>query len=561
VRVLRALYRNNPFYLVSALLVLFGLKAVFPPEGSPAYDWALMGLLAAYTSLLAATACLIVRLGKVWDDARTILLTIALLLMALSVSFDEKIVSYPVWGSGLLAGGLAFSVLITEILLRKLGIRLPRLFRLPLYLALSCFFLYPLFLTALLHRASPRAIEWGVAGFSPIFALGLLTLLPAARRGGDDLGDSGTPWKWPWFPWVLFGVLTLGACARASYLSISFGSGHDADSSFAPYFLAPIVLAVSLLALEAGRAAKSAMTQRLALALSFLPLFSFALEPSLSPAQSNFLRLFLEDLPSPVYLTLLGMAILHGYACLRRAAGGETSLLATLLSLAVVGPGTLGVEDLSLPRAAPLLVLGAVELALALKQRASWRFFLSGAAFLAAVTVSLAPWGSLRFHGAIPLHAFVALAIFLGAAFKDPFARFLQNLGAGGLFFLFLSALALNETVVPGLAGWRLCLYLGGILAAQIVSWKWTRNVAYLVTGFLAAGLGALQLAWQGWLGLRTVILPRGLGRVLAGMAFFVLAAWISLYKARAVASPAAWLRRLRGRQRNGEGNVLLEGP
>src|SRR5262245_58733226 len=59
-RVLRALYRNNPFYLVSALLVLFGLKAVFPPEGSPAYDWVLMGLLDAYTSLLAGTACFLV---------------------------------------------------------------------------------------------------------------------------------------------------------------------------------------------------------------------------------------------------------------------------------------------------------------------------------------------------------------------------------------------------------------------------------------------------------------------------------------------------------------------
>ena len=79
----RVLYTHNPFYLISACLFAYGLKLMFRVgdssvlfnQGSVAYmqPWNLMASLAAVTILMAVTAVLIVRLGKVWEDARLLL--------------------------------------------------------------------------------------------------------------------------------------------------------------------------------------------------------------------------------------------------------------------------------------------------------------------------------------------------------------------------------------------------------------------------------------------------------------------------------------------------------
>src|SRR4029077_8229242 len=88
--VLRSLYTHNPFYLLSAGLILYGFHVSFRPEaGELINPWALMAALCSYTLLLAVTAFLIVRIGKVWDDARSLVLVLILLLLAVSVSFDE----------------------------------------------------------------------------------------------------------------------------------------------------------------------------------------------------------------------------------------------------------------------------------------------------------------------------------------------------------------------------------------------------------------------------------------------------------------------------------------
>ena len=87
---LRFLYNHNPFYLISTCLVLYGLQAAFHPKPGELIDpWMLLAALSGYTLLSAITAFLIVRFGKVWEDARSLLLILLFLFLALSVSFDE----------------------------------------------------------------------------------------------------------------------------------------------------------------------------------------------------------------------------------------------------------------------------------------------------------------------------------------------------------------------------------------------------------------------------------------------------------------------------------------
>src|SRR5262249_16250047 len=105
---------KNPFYALSAGLFLIGLYLSFGAQAGDVDTWALMGGLAGYTLLLAATACLLVRFGNVWDDVRTVLLLVVLLFLATSVTFDEVLVLDPARGLVCSAAGLLFAAAVTE---------------------------------------------------------------------------------------------------------------------------------------------------------------------------------------------------------------------------------------------------------------------------------------------------------------------------------------------------------------------------------------------------------------------------------------------------------------
>src|SRR5215469_14944399 len=126
----RFLYNHNPFYVISAALVLYGLRLSF--LGGDAFQTRAMIIgLMAFALILAGTAWLIIRLGSVWNDARTILLIIVLLFVAISVSGDLSLARFDELGfrdfrSGLenFLGGYVFALIVSEGLLLTLGIGL-----------------------------------------------------------------------------------------------------------------------------------------------------------------------------------------------------------------------------------------------------------------------------------------------------------------------------------------------------------------------------------------------------------------------------------------------------
>jgi hypothetical protein len=105
-RIAKFLYNHKPFCLISACLFVYGLQAVFRPgevdllfnrfEVAYIDPWFLMLGLCRVTLLMGVTAYLIVRFGKVWDDARSLVLVLLLMFLAIFVSFDE-IVTLASW--------------------------------------------------------------------------------------------------------------------------------------------------------------------------------------------------------------------------------------------------------------------------------------------------------------------------------------------------------------------------------------------------------------------------------------------------------------------------------
>ncbi len=249
---LRRLYTSNPFYVLSADLVFIGLRSSFDSSGRTPETWVLMLSLLGYTLLLATTGCFLIRYGKVWDDVRTILLLVVAMFLAISVTFDETLAADPDFGRLYYLGGLIFAVVVSEGVLRSIGLRLPALFRVPYYLILSVFFLYPLALVPFLNAPESARLQWLLFGFATAAGLAFLSLIPAVRQGPEYVVGNGSPWRYPLYPWVLFGLLAMAVCGRAYYLCISLHFIDRSFSIFGPYFLVPFLFALDVL-LPRGR--------------------------------------------------------------------------------------------------------------------------------------------------------------------------------------------------------------------------------------------------------------------------------------------------------------------
>ena len=152
-------------------------------------------------------------------------------------------------------GGLAFAVAVTEGLLHGIRLAMPAGFRVPYYLILALFFLYPLALSPLLDRPRSEALAWGLFGFPAAAGLVFLTLLPAIRRGPAYIRDNGSPWRslYPSGPVRVPRVLPSRGAPFLLCWSMHLLDGADSQRLiFGEYFLVPFGFAVAVLLLEIG---------------------------------------------------------------------------------------------------------------------------------------------------------------------------------------------------------------------------------------------------------------------------------------------------------------------
>jgi hypothetical protein len=546
---------SNPFYVVSAGLFLAGLYASFERNGGDVETWALLSGLGGYTLLLAGTAFLLVRFANAWDDLRTVLLLVVLMFLATSVTFDEVLVLEPGRGALYFLLGLAFAVIVSEGLLRGIRLRLPGWFRLPYYLILGLFFLYPLEVRALLDwdgnlPAGPQpvrseALMWGLFAFAPVAGLLALTLLPAIRRGPAYVQGNGSPWRWPLYPWTLFGLLGLAVPGRAFLLCWSMdlpGNGDRDYLIFGPYFIVPFGLCATVLLLEIGLVGGHCAVQRLALAVPLGLALLAGIGHRGDPIYQEFLATFVQRLGgTPLFWTLVAVVAFYGYAALRRVPFALGHLTAGLALLAFVSPGSLGGGDLVSPQQPPIAALALLQLALGIARRSAWHSLLGGVGLAIAVTLALPEGaGTVPWRGAVAGHLVVLAVLIVGAVFKDDAGQLLR---AAGSVLVFLACIAVSLgglTIAAAQLPWWVVFYppvLAGLLAGY--GGLLRCRFAYV----LAALAGAIWLAttgWRGYAALRQIV--SGLDPMALGLAAFILAVLISLGKS-GMLSRWRWVR------------------
>lgn len=553
---LRWVMTSNPFYAISAALVFGGLRLSCSVDERGYSGLVLMAGLAAYTLLLAGTALGLVRFARAWEDVRTVLLLVVLMFLALSVSFDDRLAADPARGAWWYVGGLAFALLVSEGLFLALPLRLPIGFRVPYWLFLCLFFLYPLITGFLAGRPESFELHAALLGFPVVGSLVALTLLPAVRRGAEYVMDQVVPWRWPMYPWSLFVFLGVGVMARAQYLCVSFHFIEGKAQVFGPYFLAPFVLAVAVVLYEIGRTAGHRRTMRLALCAPWLAVGLGLMGHSDAAVYRAFLAEFEGTLGAmPAYLALLGVAVFHLILIARGERSAPWAFMITLAGFAIIGPATLDRSSLIAPRGAPLALAGLVPLAIGARRRETGTCF-AGVLCLAAGT-AVRGWEADAFALATAAHVLVFGMLLLGIVGKDHFAAGLRKAGAWGLVVLGGLELLGGQSGVAG--RWSSWVAMGPWVLAVIgfAYARVTRERAHDVAAGVNVLGWSLQQTWTGYARLRALMV--GLDAIVLGLLFFVVAAAISLAKAGVLRD--WWERLVRAHSAKGALEDLGEPP
>jgi hypothetical protein len=576
---------KNPFYAISAALVLLGLWISFGNQAEELENWLLMGGLTGHTLLLAATALMLVRLLNLWDDARTVMLLVVLMFLATSVTFDYLLIADQRRGASFNLMGLGLSIFVSETLLRFTRLRLPDLYRAPYYLVLTLFFLYPIFIRSLLVPGQPESQEplmWGLFGFSTAAGLAFLTLLPALRRGAEYVQDNGSPWPWPFYPWSLFVVLALAVPGRAVLMCWSL---HPLDANhydrliFGPYFLIPFGFALTILMLELGQKLANMTMLRLGLAapalllgmallghnptdpiyrllrvmtVSFGNFEAFAnVSMEMDPVYNAFLGMFSLRLGvDPLFAALALTGGFYAYAAARRVPLAAECLAGVFAVMAIVGPESLSGGLRSSFEPGPFLAAAGILLYLGVRHRSPWNLLRGVACFAAAVALAVPlpdepPNPGMRL--AIFLHLTLLAMLGLGAVFTDMNGVCMRRCGAA--FILVLSLAGMHQwfiqqqtpTALPIV--YPLCM---GVLLALYGHFRrdsWVMAMATIVLGYWVFKFG-----WTLYRSMRGMV--KGFDYLVSGLAFFVVAVLISLGKSGMLSQwiesrwLPAWLRR-----------------
>jgi hypothetical protein len=536
------LIASNPFYLISALLIFYGAFLAFGPNAMSESTesnsrWWLLGLLAGYTALLAITSFIIVRLGKVWDDARSIILILLLLLMASSVCFDEIGTRVVQSGRSMIPTmlfALACAAVISMTLTKGLGIKLRVLYQMPYYLIISLFFLHPLgamWLQGNGFANNSEVLAWYILAFPVVQGMAFLALLPAIRRGAGYVRENGTPWNWPGFPLTIFGMLAMGVLVRQYLLSFGFMPADDMESAFGFYSLIPFLTCISILAIEYACVRKSRFSRIGAMLLPGAMLIISLMGGDGSDTYRQVLWQVAGAIGSPIIITVVLTISLYLYAWWRGLCGWEIGIIGSLAILTFTGPKTMSAATLQMPQAIPAFATGLLALYLAVRKPSSWRFTLAAALLLAALALAMNDTWFMTANGAIPIHIAYVIAFCIGATMSDRFAKFLQDVCAVILpIMLLIGGMDISEEV-GGYGGWPVALYMLLIAGMSLAGWFFTRNRLYLGMAVLNGAVCAVAVGVLTYRTTRSASDLRGIQPLFWGALSFVAAVGISLAK------------------------------
>lgn len=477
-RFAKFLCTQNPFYLLSVCFVLHGTSLWLNGSHEEYEALPLFLLICSYIFMMSLTAVTVIRKANLWEDARSLLLLVPLLLVELSLTLDDPLITDPLRGGLMVICAFMFAAGVIELLLRGLRLRLPWLYRLPLHALMGSIVLYPLAIVPALHNEEAViSASWRIYLFGPLSSLLVLSLIPAVRKGAGYVRENGTPWGWPLYPWTVFSFLILAAGARGYSYSLSFDpvleqSYNDAmglEAAWGMYFLTPLLLAVAFLLLEFGIVTRRTNISFLAMIVPAAACGSIVLEWNYSLPYRLFHLEFTSTIASPLFVGLCGATLFYFAALQRRVPLALPAFTLALLVFTVVGPKTVDPWTVSGFQPLPLMLAGGVLLTRGIFDRRSGRFFLGLAEITLWIGVEFWPyWGSFTLLTYFA-HTLLGGCLLSGVCFRDDLSRDFLFLGMIGLCLAAFVALVHPPGLPSWLPDWSRPVYVLGLIATALM--------------------------------------------------------------------------------------------
>lgn len=491
----RFLYTQNPFYLLSCFLIIYGLQLATVSHGNlVSRSLMLTGGIGLYTLLMVMTSIGVIRFGKIWEDGRSILLVVVISLVALSTASDELCLTSPSTAMTLAITGWVGSVLVTELLLRSCRILFPFWYRASYYMMLLVFFATPVLLGRAVAERHDQLANWGSVIFSCCFAVAMLLLIPAVRRGRSLVRHNGTPWRWPLYPLSAFVVLLVLAGIRSHAIWMSFGFFGN-SFGFEPFLLLPMAFALLVLAVESDVHRRSPVW-------SIGTLYTAPAMLLCGLSEGGMTRLpIAADLQfvagSAATITLLSLAVFYTYAAARGVRHSEHALVGTLLGAGVFSKTSGSLQAAGIESWVFVLLAALVYLLLALRVwHSDVRWLGFAVLFAGAIALAGPSIGGANTGYVLSAATLGGSMLLIGALFDTALARGLRRLAAASLT---LGAGVLVAWHLDRATDNRALLGLVTASVVTLVYWWLTRRFAWIYV-FVVQMTCLAVVAGQSWI-------------------------------------------------------------
>ena len=248
------------------------------------------------------------------------------------------------------------------------------------------------------------------------------------------------------------------------------------------------------------------------------------------PTYQWFLERFVSRLGgTPFYLTLLAAAGFFAYAALRRVPMAVDALMAAIVAIAFVSPGTLDLAGLVPPRILPILVVAITQTAIGLWRRSIGRSAMGAAFLVAAALIAMRGTSAQGHSGPLAFHFALVAVLGVGAVFDTRMGLALRTLGAS--MAVLSSIFVLSGTIErpPGVASWAIEIYpLVVCLIIAGYGFLLGHRISLASAGLIACS-GLASAGWRGYCLLRQF--AAGFDYIAIGMLLFSLAVLTSMVK------------------------------
>lgn len=480
-----------------------------------------------YTSTLNMVGLILIRLKKVWEDSRTLVVLTFLLLMATPMILDDYLIKNQ--ESSLLALSIYYAFVFFNVnaffLFSK--IRLPFLFHVCVNITLGIYVFYPNLLLRYLIEPDMKLC------FILIYAFPFLTSIPLMvgsmyfKYFGQNMVNP-TAWKLPWNPWLLYLIMICCIPFKTYSLMMVYLPGKTIDPSISYSFYMPLFSVMAILCMNIGLWKNNRSYFR-AFWICLLSGMVLSLYPFKNKNELRFVMQIFESYHfSHVYFIGVIFTLISFYAYIKELTHSKTFLLISIFLLSLIRTDTNHLQDLHQPNLWVLMLAILFEAWLLYRKWESKRAFIVLCILLYGSLQIMLPLNSMMWNLVLNSYLFTIGLMTVAFFSKDNFSNYLEYASA----WMYPVIVFMNMRYFNAHSLWVLILtslIITPFVLALIYSWR-KKNLLLMYAFFMA---------WFSYIAffVYLVIMKEDFYferySLLAGMFFLVFAIIVSFSKAR----------------------------